>query len=210
MMKAIEKEAPLSAYITNLGKYNEGELAGKWVDFPTTPKIMADTFKEIGIDGKRYEEYFITDYNDNIGCLYDILGEYENLSELNYLAAQLNSLDSYDLEKLTAIIQCGDGISCAADVINMTKGNNMDAYDFLPDINNDEDLGYYWIEESGIYNLKDMGNLVNYIDYEKFGRDIRLDEGGFYVDPRGYMRNNGDSIEVLYSDINDVIDKYKL
>lgn len=55
-------EKILSAYVTNLGKYNEGELVGKWLDFPTTQTKINTVLKEIGIDGTRYEEIFITDY----------------------------------------------------------------------------------------------------------------------------------------------------
>ena len=28
------KDYPFAAFITNLGKYNEGELVGEWVKFP--------------------------------------------------------------------------------------------------------------------------------------------------------------------------------
>lgn len=55
-------EKLISAYVTNLGKYNEGELVGKWLDFPTTQKEINKVLHEIGIDGIRYEEIFITDY----------------------------------------------------------------------------------------------------------------------------------------------------
>lgn len=55
-------EKILSAYVTNLGKYTEGELVGKWLDFPTTQTKINTVLKEIGIDGIRYEEIFITDY----------------------------------------------------------------------------------------------------------------------------------------------------
>lgn len=55
-------EKILSAYVTNLGKYTEGELVGKWLDFPTTQKEINKVLHEIGIDGIRYEEIFITDY----------------------------------------------------------------------------------------------------------------------------------------------------
>ena len=37
------------AFITNLGKYNEGELIGEWVGFPVTPEEMQEVFKRIGI-----------------------------------------------------------------------------------------------------------------------------------------------------------------
>ena len=62
---------------------------------------------------------------------------------------------------------------------------------------NDSDLGYYWIEESGAYDLESMGSLANYIDYERFGRDIRLDEGGTFSNV-GYVRSNGDSFTEHY------------
>ena len=46
------------AFITNLGKYNEGFLVGEWVKFPVTNEEMQAVFRRIGI-GRRYEEYAI-------------------------------------------------------------------------------------------------------------------------------------------------------
>ena len=43
------KDYPFAAFITNLGKYNEGELVGEWVKFPTTAEEMKEVFKRIGI-----------------------------------------------------------------------------------------------------------------------------------------------------------------
>lgn len=58
---------PFSAFITNLGKYTEGELIGQWVDFPTRKELLMQIMKDIGIgyeraDGTLYEEVFIADY----------------------------------------------------------------------------------------------------------------------------------------------------
>jgi len=57
------KDYPFAAFITNLGKYNEGELVGEWVKFPTTAEEMKEVFKRIGIGqrddfGQPYEEWF--------------------------------------------------------------------------------------------------------------------------------------------------------
>ena len=46
------KDYPFAAFITNLGKYNEGELVGEWVKFPTTAEEMKEVFKRIGIGQK--------------------------------------------------------------------------------------------------------------------------------------------------------------
>ena len=89
-----DKDYPFAAFVTNLGKYNEGELVGEWVKFPTTAEEMKQVFDRIGIGktgdfGQVYEEWFITDYDCYVDGLYDKLGEYESLDELNYLASKL-------------------------------------------------------------------------------------------------------------------------
>lgn len=86
----VRHDAVLEAYITNLGKYNEGHLIGEWVKFPTTYEEIQKVFDRIGIDGVRYEEWFITDYECSVDGIYNVLGEYENLEAINYLAAKLD------------------------------------------------------------------------------------------------------------------------
>ena len=49
--------ALFEAYITNLGKYNEGELVGETLKFPTSPQAVEALLKNIGVDGIRYEEF---------------------------------------------------------------------------------------------------------------------------------------------------------
>ena len=45
-------------YITNLGKYAEGQLAGETLKFPATTEEVQSLLKNIGVDGVRYEEFF--------------------------------------------------------------------------------------------------------------------------------------------------------
>lgn len=52
------------------------------------------------------------------------------------------------------------------------------------DVATDRELGEYLVEEFGVELSKE--NLLRYIDYEKFGRDVRLEEGGSFVD-KGYF-----------------------
>ena len=87
------------AYITNLGKYNEGELVGETLKFPTTTEEVQALLKRIGVDGVRYEKFFITSFDGDVLGLYDYLTEYENLDELNHLACLLSELDQGELEK---------------------------------------------------------------------------------------------------------------
>ena len=41
-----DHDCPFEAYITNLGKYNEGELVGEWVKFPTTSEDLQKVFDD--------------------------------------------------------------------------------------------------------------------------------------------------------------------
>jgi len=107
-----DKDYPFAAFITNLGKYNEGELVGEWVKFPTTAEELKEVFKRIWIGqkndfGQPYEEWFITDYDCYGDGLYSKLGEYENLDELNYLASKLDEMDQSDYAKFQAAMEIG-------------------------------------------------------------------------------------------------------
>ena len=61
---------------------------------------------------------------------------------------------------------------------------DFDDCKLYPDISTDRDLGEYLVEELGVELSKEK--LLLYLDYEKFGRDVRLEEGGSFVD-KGYF-----------------------
>ncbi len=133
------------AYVTNMGKYNEGALVGEYLKFPTTSDEVQALLKRIGIDGVRYEEIFITDFDGDVLGLYDHLGEYENLDELNHLACLLSELDQSELEKFEAIIDSGEYTGSVKDLINLTQ--NLDCFEFYSGITSDEELGRMYIED---------------------------------------------------------------
>lgn len=134
------------AYVTNLGLYPErGAGAGEYLKFPTTVEEVQALFSRIGIDGKQYEEYFITDYDSDILGLTDHLGEYESLDELNYLAHLLEEMTSDELEKLEAVMDAGEYTSSVKDLINLTQ--NLDCFDFYSDVNSEEELGRMYIQD---------------------------------------------------------------
>lgn len=163
----------IEAYVTNLGKYNEGELVGKWVELPIDEEDFEKVLEEIGVDGENYEEYFFTDYSySNVENLN--FGEYENIDDLNEIAEQLERLRDYELDVFNAIVQ-HFGVDYALEF-------NIDDYNLYTDINDEEELGRYYIEELGCYDLDKLGNLAYYIDYEKFGRDIAINANGGFTD----------------------------
>ena len=193
-----DKEYPFAAFITNLGKYNEGALVGEWVKFPTTTEELKKIFERIGIGakddfGQTYEEWFITDYDCYVDGLYDLLGEYANLDELNYLASKLDDMSQDEYERFQAAMEIGDHTGSIQELINLTE--NLDCYDIYPDIHDHDDLGRYYIEELDAMQVPE--HLRNYIDYEAYGRDIALEESGQFTD-LGYVRDTGDSFNEVY------------
>lgn len=193
-----DKDYPFAAFITNLGKYNEGALVGEWVKFPTTAKELKKVFERIGIGskdefGQTYEEWFITDYDCYVDGLYDLLGEYANLDELNYLASKLDDMSQDEYERFQAAMEIGDHTGSIQELINLTE--NLDCYDVYPDIHDHDDLGRYYIEELDAMQVPE--HLRNYIDYEAYGRDIALEESGQFTD-LGYVRDTGDSFHEYY------------
>lgn len=196
----------LNVFITNLGKYNEGELIGEWISLPSTYEEINACFKRIGIDGLKYEEYFLTDYESSINDLIKYINEYSNLDELNYLATKIESLTSDELMHYEAIVEMGDNVSSVKDLINLT--DNLECYAYLPDIDNSYDLGYYWIEESGCYDLTSLGNITNYLDYDKLGNDILLEQGGYFAS-QGYLYFTNESFSIEY-DGKSIPDEYRI
>lgn len=190
------------AYITNLGKYNEGELVGETLEFPTSPQEVQTLLKHIGVDGIRYEEFFITSFDGDVLGLYDYLGEYENLDELNHLACLLSELDQGELEKFEAVLHTGAHTSSVADIINLTQ--NLDCFEFYPDIENEEDLGRYWAEDLPIPE-----ELKDYFDYEAYGRDISINEGG-HMAPGGYVVQTSGDFREYYHGPQDIPAEHKV
>ena len=206
-----DKDYPFAAFITNLGKYNEGELVGEWVKFPTTAEELKEVFKRIGIGqkddfGQPYEEWFITDYDCYVDGLYSKLGEYENLDELNYLASKLDEMSESEYAQFQAGMEMGDHCGSLQEIINLTE--NLDCYEVYPDIHDYDDLGRYYIEELDVMQVPE--HLQNYIDYEAYGRDVALEENGTFTD-QGYVWDTGSSFHEFYDgERGSIPDEYRV
>ena len=153
----------IKGFITNLGKYNEGELIGEWLGLPCDEDKIQQVFDRIGIN-EEYEEYFITDYESEFGMK---LSEYENIIELN---KQMLELENYidndrDIHKAKAMMsELGYDFQEVID--------NWNGYDFMEGWTAEE------YEQDIVENCYDVdkltdGWLSNYItiDYEAMARD---------------------------------------
>ena len=166
-------EANIRIYIANLGKYNEGELVGEWIDLPATEEELEELFVRIKVahydeeegylpyyeeDGIIYEEVAIHDYETTISGLK--IGEYDNIEELNELA---EDLERADVEVIDAIIEAtGCDLREALD-----KEDDVTFYSNMSLL----DVAYEIVEEC--YDLPEIAQ--RYFDYEAFARDLSYD-----------------------------------
>ena len=158
----------MNIYLTNLGKYNEGELIGEWVELPVSHEELQKVFERIGINGE-YEEYFITDYE----CDFYEVGEYESLDTLNEIAERIEELGEEGSEVVKALMsELGYTLNEAIDKVN--SGD----YRIYSDCDDMTDIAYQVVEECEyLNNVPD--DVARYFDYESFGRDLGIE--GTYI-----------------------------
>ena len=108
--KKMDKDAIIKGYITNLGRYNEGDLAYKLISFPISDEELNEALESIGckyVDengvahNPLYEEYFFSDWDCEIP--FDF-GEYESIDDVNDIAERVEALEAYEQEVLGVIL----------------------------------------------------------------------------------------------------------
>ncbi len=199
------------AYVMNRDLVKEGYPAGEWVDFPIKhdadidlKEAVNEVLCRIRLDGMRYNQYLIADYDSDIAGLKDCLGKHENLFLLNYLAQRLQDM-SCSMEQFEAMLAYGKYTGSIEELINLV--DNYDSFLFMPDVKNDYDLGVTYAGSSEQFTeaLKSLGMLSDYIDYEGYGCAVRKKEGGIHTDT-GYIVQT-DSIRIYFNMETDGIPK---
>ena len=178
--------AKIEGFITNLGKYNEGELIGKWIEFPISDEELNEALKEIGcmytdengvVHNPLYEEYFFSDWECEIPFEYS---EYESVEDLNIIAERVEALEAYEQDVLKVILE--EHTSDVDEALRIVEDNDYTTWSG----NSMADVAKTMAEECG-YLDSVPDKMQYYIDYEKWGRDLDLEgtflEGsGFFVE----------------------------
>ena len=200
-------------HLTNIRHYIDDDESGRFFDRSAYSRMMDDVesgkigvciMKDLTRWGRDYEEFFITAFDGDVMGLYDYLTEYENLDELNHLAHLISELDSDEIETLEAALNKGDHTSSVADIINLV--HNLDCYELHPGVTDDETLGRIYVEDMELLDVPD--NVLPYFDFEAYGRDMRINEGGHFA-PTGYLTRSGDFKEV-YHGIEDIPAEHRI
>ena len=134
---------------------------------PISSEELAERF---GYEGQEIEVTF-----DSIEGLPDLDCERLNLDLANELAEKLEDVDE---DIVLSFIESNS--SDPKELLNA----EFDDCSLYPDVSTDRELGEYVVEELGVELSREQ--LERYLDYEKYGRDVRLSEGGSFVD-KGYF-----------------------
>ena len=143
---------------------------GKFVRQVLLPISSEELSERFGYEGEEIEVTF-----DSIEGLPDLDCERLNLDLANELAENLEDVDE---DLVLSFIE-----SNSSNPKYLANAEFDDCF-LYPDIGTDRELGEYLVEEVGLELSKET--LLRYIDYEKMGRDVRLEEGGSFVN-RGYF-----------------------
>lgn len=168
----------LNIYVANLGKYNEGELLGKWISLPATNEEMGQLYIDIKVAHRNekgefipyyeenniiYEEVAIHDYETDFSGL--SIEEYEDITYLNEFAEELADLDDDDIKVINAIIEAtGDDLEYAIE----HKDDSIYYRDMTM-----EDVAAELVEEGLFGEIPE--SIRDYIDYEAIARDLEID-----------------------------------
>lgn len=154
-------------FVTNLGKYNEGELIGEWLKLPFTDDELKNLLNRIGISdkpdehGRCYEEVFITDYESDIQSFK--ISEYANINYLNDLIENIEELSDDDFLAFQALIMDGNNMD---EALQTAMDSNYSIYNDCKDM---LDVAYAVVEKTGLLeNVPDVVkrnfNYSSYID----------------------------------------------
>ena len=122
-------------------------------------------------------------FPDEVDCALDV--EHESLFELNQLCRACSNFKEQDFKKLGAVCQMAKP-ACAANIRQLAE--NLDQFDFAPNVHTPEELGKYMIQQSGHYEYDE--NLEEFYNYGDYGVKRILQEDGVFVD-RGYVSYHG-------------------
>ena len=163
----------------------EAANAHEWVQLPTSQIKLERAMLRVRIPSCGEMQMLVSDsrFPNEVDCALDF--EHESLFELNRLCQICSNFKEQDFKKLGAVCQMAKP-ACAANIRQLAE--NLDQFDFAPNVHSPEELGKYMIQQSGHYEYDE--NLEDFYNYGDYGVKRMLQEDGVFVD-RGYVSYHG-------------------
>lgn len=183
----------LEVWIGNLGKYNEGELVGGWLDLPKSNEEIEKFLRDVVGLNDEYEEYMINDYSTDLPLK---VGEYDNIKNLNLIATIAENVTN--MKAIEAYVE-SQGEMTLDELANLMEQEDDIAYYSFENENeymsSEEKMGYEMAEVTGIMEtLRKMG-IEDYFDFESYGRSWEYNSDITILD-NGYIDFGNCSVEL--------------
>lgn len=199
-------DVKVTARLTNWDLYQRGERRDISIGFPTTRREVQKALKAIGVDGIRDWRVILTEHDSNLHPNFcRCLSQYDSVDEVNYLAHLITELSESELETFQAVLEYGEHDQCAADLIDLVL--NLGCYELHPGVDTDEELGRIYVDFNEAIEVPE--DIRNYFDYEAYGRDVRLNENGCFVEG-GYLTRNSGGFVPQYTGPEDIPPEHRV
>ena len=186
-----------SILIDSRTRFETGEPGGVWLSMPTTKEQLHEAMQRVGITADNPQDLFINGFANTEQQPFDVplpVIQSAGLDELNYLGNLLSVQRDEDRDKFTAAVTLGERAGSVKDLINLAQ--NLDCYWLYPTVQNEEDYGYYLIDELDELELPEEAK--KYFMYEDYGRDAAINDGGRFTE-QGYIYNNKNTFTEWYN-----------
>ena len=186
-----------SILIDSRTRFETGEPGGVWLSMPTTKEQLHEAMQRVGITADNPQDFFINGFANTEQQPFDVplpVIQSAGLDELNYLGNLLSMQRDEDRDKFTAAVALGERAGSIKDLINLAQ--NLDCYWLYPSVQNEEDYGYYLIDELDELELPEEAK--KYFMYEDYGRDAAINDGGRFTE-QGYIYNNKNTFTEWYN-----------
>ena len=186
-----------SILIDSRTRFETSEPGGVWLSMPTTKEQLHEAMQRVGITADNPQDFFINGFANTEQQPFDVplpVIQSAGLDELNYLGNLLAMQRDEDRDKFTAAVALGERAGSVKDLINLAQ--NLDCYWLYPTVQNEEDYGYYLIDELDELELPEEAK--KYFMYEDYGRDAAINDGGRFTE-QGYIYNNKNTFTEWYN-----------
>ena len=147
------------------------------IELPVAKESIHKMIEEAGV--AEYMPYTALRYECRMDYLSRVMPEQCKVDELNYLAQRLSDLSENERMKFEGAVALSNSKEPAA-LINLTY--NLENYDVVPDVGNDEQLGLYCKAIHKFGALRNVpSELMKHIDYENLGSLQRQSDNGVYA-----------------------------
>ena len=186
-----------SILIDSRTRFETSEPGGVWLSMPTTKEQLHEAMQRVGITADNPQDFLINGFMNTEQQPFDVplpVIQSAGLDELNYLGNLLSMQRDEDRNKFTAAVTLGERAGNIKDLINLAQ--NLDCYWLYPTVQNEEDYGYYLIDELDELELPEEAK--KYFMYEDYGRDAAINDGGRFTE-QGYIYNNKNTFTEWYN-----------